>query len=109
MVVVVRRGRKGGGGWVAERGAEFVPQSHTLPDPLVSVILSPQGFHQRPGWQASWFSGFQMLNTIYKEKKRKRKTFSHTCSHILCGEVIDEEDRVRRERVGGVGVGGLKR
>lgn len=62
-------------------GAEFAPQSHTLSDPLVSVILSPRGFRQWPGWQASWFSGFQMLNTIYKE--RGGGGLLHTLTHSL--------------------------
>ncbi len=71
----------GGGG----AGAEFIPQSHTLPDPLFPVILRPQGFTNRPGWQASLFSGLQMLNTIYSGgKKKKKEKLTHSrlaCTH----------------------------
>lgn len=47
-----------------------------------------------------------MLNTIYRENKKKKeekisltpdlRAHTHTHSHILCGEAIAEEERVRR-------------
>lgn len=92
--------RSGGGGEEEEEEEEkgggvpkFIFESHTCPDPLHSVILRPQSLTRCLGWQASSFSGLQMLNTIYTAKNKTKQTQLAQSRHIRCGKV----KRVRRK------------
>lgn len=68
--------------WGGVGGAEFIPQSHTLPDPLFCHSQT-SGFHQPPSWQASLFSGLQMLNTIYWGGWKKSSLSPDLLAHML--------------------------